>query len=468
MADPREVAEPTAEQLALVFPTVRGDLSYQDLRDLLNNAVTEKFGSKKDYIYVEDFGEDWVVYSSDKDGEQMCAYSLTDSTVDLEDPESVSSKTSWVPMETKSAIKVPAVPKRFWASREIEPPLFGNLKVQVRSDDPSAVGIVGWPSTTGDAYDVTDWLGEYKETIRAGAFAKTLKESDYVPMLYDHKGDVLAAFHQGENRTMNLSEDAIGLRSDAIFDIEGNAASRYVVSAIGRGDLSKMSFAFRATKENWNEDYSDRGVNELQLFDTSVVKSPANKMTTVMLRTAIGEMLGREGIALMLETRSAYDQITSTRAIEQIEADNFEATIRAIRSIDERMTEDPAYRYCSRARTFIVLDLLESVRAGKTISSTNESLLKSALESLAQADSANIKVGAAIAESRTAISTTLGDTDPNTGEGKVSNQGGLDTGALNDGHPVLPSDGAGPRSAAPSILKAQRELELLKLRSRKN
>ena len=156
------------------------------------------------------------------------------------------------------------------------------------------------------------------------------------------------------------------------------------------------------------------------------------------------------------------------RVIEQIEADNFEATIRAIRSIDERMTEDPAYRYCSRARTFIVLDLLESVRAGKTISSTNESLLKSALESLAQADSANIKVGAAIAESRTAISTTLGDTDPNTGEGKVSNQGGLDTGALNDGHPVLPSDGAGPRSAAPSILKAQRELELLKLRSRKN
>ena len=68
------------------------------------------------------------------------------------------------------------------------------------------------------------------------------------------------------------------------------------MSGVKRGDYSKMSFSFRATKEDWDESYTKRSVLELQLFDASVVKSPANKMTSVGIRSYYARHFGREGM----------------------------------------------------------------------------------------------------------------------------------------------------------------------------
>lgn len=367
-----------------------------------------------------------------------------------------------------AADKVPAVPKRHWSLREVEVPILADMSVRESfAETPQDAVLVGWPSTTGQGYDVTDWLGEYRETINPPAFAKTLKESDYVPMLLDHKGDVLAAYRQDPNRTMDLATDSKGLRSEARVDVVENSTSRTVVSGVKRGDLAKMSFAFRATKETWNEEYTERGVDELQLFDVSVVKSPANPYTSVMLRSDMADILGREGIATLWAAREAFDNFLQVRTFDPQAEPHIEAAMRALRSVDERMAGQDAYKWQGRARTFIVVDLMEQVRAGKTISSANETLLKSALESLSQANDSLAKVDAAVSETRTAIATTLGDPDPalkTTGE-KASNNAGLDTGKLNDGNPVLPNDGAGVRSIPSSVLKAQRELAALKLRT---
>jgi hypothetical protein len=181
------------------------------------------------------------------------------------------------------------------------------------------------------------------------------------------------------------------------------------------------------------------------------------------------DILGREGAATLWSVRQAVDAYIETREIVIESEPVLEQAMRAIRFVDERMQEQEQYRYCSRARTFRVIDCIEQLRAGKTLSSANESLLKGALESLAQADNAAKTVGSAIAESRTAISTTLGTTEPADTVGNQStNQGGLDTGKLSDGNPVLPNDGAGTRSIPLSVLTAQRQVELLKLRSHKS
>jgi hypothetical protein len=141
--------------------------------------------------------------------------------------------------------------------------------------------------------------------------------------------------------------------------------------------------------------------------------------------------------------------------------------MRAIKFVDERMLNSGQYMYSSRARTFVVVDLIESIRQGKTLSTANESLLKSALESLSQADNAHKTVGAAMSEGERAISSVLGVTDSASNEdatkGKAANNSGLDSGKLNDGNPVMPNDGAGTRS----ISIAQAELDLIKIRSRK-
>ena len=370
-------------------------------------------------------------------------------------------------VETKEAT-VPAVAKRQFNLREYEVPHLAYMEVRsAEVGDSVSVGLRGYPSTCGDGYDVSDWLGEYRETIAHSAFGKTLSESKYIPLLLDHRGDVMAAYHTEQNHTMDLAEDGRGLLMDASLDTVENATSRTVASGVRRGDLSKMSFAFQGVKDTWNADFTERTVEEARVFDVSVVKSPANAMTSVGLRADMIDWLGREGVATLVSTREAFDDLIQEQSFEAFEP-WAEKSILVFRSIDEYLTR--AYPYAGRARTIRLMDIMTEVRSGKQISSANEHMLRSSLEALSQADNALKQVAGASAEAQMAINTVLGDTVAMQGGEKVANDGGLDTGKLNDGNPVLPNDGGGPRSnikIPESVRKAQRELELMRLRNQK-
>jgi len=440
--------------------------SYAALRDILSNAIAEKFGGKDCYTYVSDFSDTWVVFDCGEN-KQQCNYTIdADNTVDLGKATMVAETKSYVPMDTKSAT-VPAVAKRHWSLHEYDPPLVADFQVRDGGDS-TDVGVIGWPSVTGVSYEVSDWLGEYTETIRSGAFGKTLKESDYVPLLLDHRGDVLAAYTPEASRSMDMAEDGKGLRMEAMLDVVGNSTSRTVVSGLRRRDYSKMSFAFRATKEDWNADYTERGVGELQLFDASIVKSPASKATSVGLRSDMLDILGREGVALMFATRSIFEieNRGTERPLQEAEETLIEQAMHALRAVDERMSTDPLYRYSGRARTFIVCNLMEQVRAGKTLSSSDEGALRKAMEALSAAGNTLDKVQGAIDETQRAIENVVNispDQNPEKGE-KLANNGGADTGSGGKpGESLFPNDGGGVRSIPPTVRQAQHQLELLKL-----
>jgi hypothetical protein len=57
------------------------------------------------------------------------------------------------------------------------------------------------------------------------------------------------------------------------------------VSTLRRGDVDQMSFAFRAIRQEWNDDYTERRILEVQLFDVAAVTFPANEATVIGLRT---------------------------------------------------------------------------------------------------------------------------------------------------------------------------------------
>ena len=80
--------------------------------------------------------------------------------------------------------------------------------------------------------------------------------------------------------------DERGLRVEAELDPMNPDAAR-IISAMKRGDLSQMSFAFRTIKDNWNNDRSVRELREVQLFDVSVVTFPAYEQTVAELRKRI-------------------------------------------------------------------------------------------------------------------------------------------------------------------------------------
>lgn len=120
----------------------------------------------------------------------------------------------------------------------------------------------------------------FVEYVRKGAFAKTLKDGADVRFLIDHEGVPLARTKSG---TLMLEEDERGLRVEASLDPMNPDAQR-VISAMRRGDLSQMSFAFRTIKDSWSDDYSVRELREVQLYDVSVVTYPAYEDTVAELR----------------------------------------------------------------------------------------------------------------------------------------------------------------------------------------
>lgn len=119
------------------------------------------------------------------------------------------------------------------------------------------------------------------EYVKRGAFTKTLKDGADVRLLIDHTGVPLARTKSG---TLALEEDERGLRVEAELDPTNPDAAR-VISAMKRGDLSQMSFAFRTIKDSWSDGGETRELREVQLFDVSVVTFPAYEETVAELRS---------------------------------------------------------------------------------------------------------------------------------------------------------------------------------------
>lgn len=185
-------------------------------------------------------------------------------------------------IETLRGLPVPEQRHAFYVDKSRREVRFGQ-DVNTMHTTQGDLVFDGYASLTDTPYTVSDWLGDYTETIARGAFAKTLAERDDVRLLVNHDGIPLARTRSG---TLELTEDDRGLRAVATLDPDSPLVQT-VRSAMLRGDLDQMSFAFRATRQEWNEDYTQRTIIEAKLFDTSVVTYPASPSTSAKLRSDV-------------------------------------------------------------------------------------------------------------------------------------------------------------------------------------
>jgi HK97 family phage prohead protease len=157
--------------------------------------------------------------------------------------------------------------------------------LEVRAAEDGTVTFDGIASVVDTPYSVRDMFGEFQETMVKGAFKKTLAEKADVRLLVNHDGVPLA---RTKSKTLTLSANP-DLRSVAKLD-PANPTVQEVRSAMDRGDLDQMSIGFRVVRQEWNGDYTERFIREVELFDVSVVTYPASPTTTASLR-AIEELL---------------------------------------------------------------------------------------------------------------------------------------------------------------------------------
>jgi len=141
-------------------------------------------------------------------------------------------------------------------------------------------------------FDVeSEELGGFREVIHAGAFTKTISEADIRALQNHDSNRVLGRNTAG---TLELAEDDEGLT----FEIEppGTTWADDLLVSMRRGDVDQMSFGFEAVRDRWEtigEDMREgllRHIDEVRLYDISVVTFPAYPETSAEVRAQVREM----------------------------------------------------------------------------------------------------------------------------------------------------------------------------------
>ena len=125
----------------------------------------------------------------------------------------------------------------------------------------------------------------FREVIAPGAFTRALASNDPVFLLVNHdmEGIPLASTQSG---TLQLRQDSFGLYMEATLD-PTNPKAQELSSALRRGDMDKMSFAFTVSPDGQTRDGGLRTLTEIErLYEVSVVTLPAYDSTSVGMRNA--------------------------------------------------------------------------------------------------------------------------------------------------------------------------------------
>mgnify|MGYP001004372889 CR=1 FL=1 len=165
-------------------------------------------------------------------------------------------------------------------------------------------------------------LGGFVEMVRDTAFNKTVKEAD-VRALFNHDENLVLG--RSRSGTLRVAPDSRGLH----YEITPGDTSytRDLEIMLERGDVDQSSFAFRAISDDWDtteDGYPLRSLNEVALFDVSVVTYPAYPDAT--------SGINRSSALYGLSKRSG-------RPLDEFRTD--EDILRAIKGEEEReSTED--------------------------------------------------------------------------------------------------------------------------------
>lgn len=153
------------------------------------------------------------------------------------------------------------------------------VPVEIREGEAGEIKVAGYAAVFGEETNIG---GMFTEVIERGAFKKAIGRDDVV-FLINHEGLPLARTRSG---TLTLAEDDHGLYMEAMLD-QSDPDVRSIVPKMKRGDLDKMSFAFIPLRQMWDDSgkMPKRSIQEAQLFDVSIVTTPAYNGTEIGLRS---------------------------------------------------------------------------------------------------------------------------------------------------------------------------------------
>lgn len=142
---------------------------------------------------------------------------------------------------------------------------------------------------TGDTLEgyaaVFDKWGEgygFKETVRKGAFRKTIREGDARGLINHNPDKLLSRVTAG---TLRLKEDKKGLHYE--MDLGNQSYAVDLRESVERGDITGNSFSFQTIKDAWDNEENKRELLEVKLLDVGPVTFPFYEQTSLNLRSIL-------------------------------------------------------------------------------------------------------------------------------------------------------------------------------------
>lgn len=120
---------------------------------------------------------------------------------------------------------------------------------------------------------------EFVEQFSPGAFGNSLAGGGDIRALFEH--DYTQLLGRTKSGTLVLAEDDIGLRFE--LTPPDTQLGNDVLKLVERGDLSGMSFGFRALKETWDINQAPylRTISQAELIEITVTSMPAYPESSV-------------------------------------------------------------------------------------------------------------------------------------------------------------------------------------------
>lgn len=180
---------------------------------------------------------------------------------------------------------------------------------EIRAEETEAGGVItGRPIVYNSRAD----MGWFEEYIDPGALDVT--DLTDVRFLVNHdfsKIPLARSRRNTPNSTMQLTTDNEGLAIRVNLDIENNTDAKNLYSAVKRGDITGMSFAFGVDKDEWSNlesDYPTRHIKSISsVVEVSAVTFPAYEATEINARSK--EAL--ENAKLAVDTARSASDISS-------------------------------------------------------------------------------------------------------------------------------------------------------------
>jgi len=131
-------------------------------------------------------------------------------------------------------------------------------------------------------------LGGFREQVAPGACTRAIKEDD-IRAAFNHDPNFILG--RNKSGTLQLAEDNKGIRF-TIDPLPDTQWCRDLQVSIDRGDINQCSFKFSTIKDAWDNSTKNvvRTLQDIRLFDVSIVTYPAYPQTSVKVRDYINAL----------------------------------------------------------------------------------------------------------------------------------------------------------------------------------